>query len=196
MPALMLGLALATACAHAGDQSTPDAAVESSDTLAQHSVIRAPFGNELTQEFRFSKPTPRLVLIAINNLDTSSLEREYAASSTSGRAPKKVRGAEVLPGRYSATVSCLNSNTISLWQNFSQEIEARPGVEYVLECIGYLTRDGDLHVVVHEKPLQSLAPGVTPLADDCVKLFDSALLPSLRVRKCKSKFNASKQAVQ
>lgn len=171
-----------------------DAPPAASAELAQRSVVREAFRHELTQEFKFLAMNPQLMLIDIVNLDTEKFERRFAGSTLRGGGPKKkVRGAELAaPGKYRAYVACLaDSQQFTVSRTFHVPIDAEPGHEYVLECVGYLGRNGDAHPVVHVKPLQSLAPGVTALSAECVDLSDVPLLYRLSAKNCKSELNPS-----
>lgn len=134
---------------------------------------------------------PYVMLVDIANRDTEKFERQFGGSMNANWGPtKKVRGAELLPGKYEAYVACYSGDyQMSMWNTFRVPVDAEPGQEYVLECVGYLGRNGDAHPVIHVKPLQSLAPGVTALSAECVDLSDVPLFPRLKVKKCKSDLN-------
>jgi len=176
------------------------ATVDATAGPAAFAVIRSTYRHEITQErkvFVMKNLWASVMLAEIYGVDSGRLERRYP-QPTFVREPKagqKVRGAELKPGTYRVGLSCVHqTGNSTMWENFVITIDAAPGREYVLECLGTLGAHRDIRVEVTDHPLTAVAPGIVREGVDCMEFFGISLIASLRAEKCRSKYpeNAGK----
>lgn len=195
--ALMACISTAATASVSGDGP---AAVDATAEPTAFAVIRSTYRHEITQErkvFAMKNLWASVMLAEIYGVDSGRLERRYP-QPTFVREPKagqKVRGAELKPGVYRVGLSCVHeTGNSSMWENFVVTIDAAPGREYVLQCLGTLGAHGNIRVEVTDHPLTAVAPGIVREGVDCMEFFGISLFPSLRAEKCRSKYpeNAGK----
>jgi hypothetical protein len=170
------------------------ATVEATAEPAALSVIRSTYRHEITQErktFAMKNLWASVMLSEIYRVDSNRLERRYPqpAFVREPKAGQKIRGAELKPGAYRVGLSCVHQTGSSfMWEDFVITIDAAPGREYVLECLGTLGAQRDIRVEVTDHPLTAIAPGVVREGEDCMEFFDIPWLASMRAEKCRSKY--------
>ena len=185
-------ISVASADQHPRAETSESGAVD--NALANITVIRAAIRDEVSQKPRMmfsDKANVAALLTEIRNQKTGKIERTFVPSTTERAPPKrKVRGAELLPGDYSVSVSCVAfSSSVIRSNSFVLDVVAEAASEYVVECVGYPNFDGrakweGMHPVVTRKPLLKIADGVTRLSEACVAMHDVPLWDRMLAPNC------------